>query len=282
MILTIGNNSKGELFYGVYDAQELVKRYEQELGVTIMDFRMVVYVEDRKEYLQEDQVPPGSKVLNISGTELRRRLYKGVGIPDWFSFPEVVRILRETYPPRTRQGFTVFFTGLSSSGKSTIAFALQSALLQRGGRPVSVLSGKKIRGLLSSELGFSKADRDLNMRRIGYVASEVTKSGGVAILTAISPYEEGRRTCRELISRHGGFFEIYLSTSLSMCEERDGKGLYARARQGLISDFTGISDPYEPPRNPERTIDTARVSVADAVQSIIDLLSEEGYLQPLC
>jgi sulfate adenylyltransferase len=273
-----GNNSKGELFYGVYDAQDLVKKHAQELGMTIMDFRMVVYVEDKKEYFQEDQVPAGKRVLNISGTELRRRLYKGMDIPDWFSFPEVVKILRETYPPRTDQGFTLFFTGLSSSGKSTIAYALQSALLQRGGRTVSVLSGKKIRGLLSSELGFSRTDRDLNMRRIGYVASEITKSGGVAILTAISPYEEGRRICREMISRHGGFFEIYLSTPLEVCEERDRKGLYAKARRGLITDFTGVNDPYEPPKNPEVVIDTSQVSVADAVDTIIDALMDEGYL----
>jgi sulfate adenylyltransferase len=273
-----GNNSKGELFYGVYDAQDLVKKHAQELGMTIMDFRMVVYVEDKKEYFQEDQVPAGKRVLNISGTELRRRLYKGMDIPDWFSFPEVVKILRETYPPRTDQGFTLFFTGLSSSGKSTIAYALQSALLQRGGRTVSVLSGKKIRGLLSSELGFSRTDRDLNMRRIGYVASEITKSGGVAILTAISPYEEGRRICREMISRHGGFFEIYLSTPLEVCEERDRKGLYAKARRGLITDFTGVNDPYEPPKNPEVVIDTSQVSVADAVDTIIDALVDEGYL----
>ncbi|ELR16825.1 sulfate adenylyltransferase [Acanthamoeba castellanii str. Neff] len=261
-----GNNSKGELFYGVYDAQELVKKHQEELGVTIMDFRM------------EDQVPSGSQVLNISGTELRRRLYKGMDIPDWFSFPEVVKILRETYPPRVQQGFTLFFTGLSSSGKSTIAHALQSALLQRGGRTVSVLSGKKIRGLLSSELGFSRTDRDLNMRRIGYVASEITKSGGVAVLTAISPYEEGRRTCRDMVSRHGGFFEIYISTPLEVCEERDRKGLYAKARRGLITDFTGVNDPYEPPKSPEITIDASRVSVTNAVQTIIAALEEEGYL----
>jgi len=273
-----GNNSKGELFYGVYDAQELVKNHEAELGVTIMDFRMVVYVEDTKEYHQEDQVPTGSNVLNISGTELRRRLYKGLDIPDWFSFPGVVKILRETYPPRFKQGFTLFFTGLSSSGKSTIAYALQSALLQRGGRTVSVLSGKKIRGLLSSELGFSRADRDLNMKRIGYVASEVTKSGGVAILTAISPYEEGRQMCREMVSRHGGFFEVYLSTPLDVCEGRDRKGLYAKARQGLITDFTGVNDPYEPPKNPEITIDTSEITVATAVQTILSVLIREGYL----
>ncbi len=277
--LSSGNNSKGELFYGVYDAQEMVKKYQEELNIKMLDFKMVVYVQEKQEYYQENQVPKGQTVLNISGTELRRRLYKGMDIPEWFSFPEVVSILRETYPARTRQGFTLFFTGLSSSGKSTIAYAMQSALLENGGRTVSVLSGKKIRGLLSSELGFSKTDRDLSIKRISYVASEVTKSGGAAILTAIAPYESARSTCREMISRHGGFFEIYLSTPLEVCEKRDRKGLYAKARKGLITDFTGVNDPYEVPKNPELTIDTSRLTVAEAVAVIMNHLQEEGYIQ---
>jgi sulfate adenylyltransferase len=273
-----GNNSQGQLFYGVYDAQELVRQHEQELGITIMDFKMVVYVQQRESYFQENEVPEGCTVLNISGTELRRRLFRGMEIPEWFTFPEVVSILRQTYPPRHKQGFTLFFTGLSSSGKSTIARAVQSALLEEGSRTVTVLSGKKIRGLLSSELGYSKDDRDLNIRRIGFVASEISKSGGVALSTAIAPYESARETCREMISKHGGFVEVYLSTPLEVCEQRDRKGLYAKARKGMIINFTGVNDPYEPPKRPELTIDTSQVSVASAVKMIMDHLVEQGYL----
>lgn len=273
-----GNNSQGQLFYGVYDAQELVRKYADEIGIKIMDFKMVVYVKERQSYFQEDQVPEGCSVLNISGTELRRLLYKGLEIPEWFTFPEVVSILRQTYPPRSKQGFTLFFTGLASSGKSTIARGVQSALLEEGSRTVSVLSGKKIRGLLSSELGYSKEDRDLNVKRIGLVASEISKAGGVAISTAIAPYIDARQTCRDMVCKNGGFVEIYLSTPLEVCEQRDRKGIYAKARKGMITNFTGVNDPYEPPKRPELTIDTSQVTVPAAVKQIVQYLVTEGYV----
>eukprot|EP01089_Gocevia_fonbrunei_P019110 TRINITY_DN664_c0_g1_i3.p1 TRINITY_DN664_c0_g1~~TRINITY_DN664_c0_g1_i3.p1 ORF type:complete len:375 (-),score=70.54 TRINITY_DN664_c0_g1_i3:43-1167(-) len=273
-----GKNSQGKDFYDVYAAQQLAKKHEEELGIKIVPFKMVVYVEDKAEYSPEDEVEPGTRVLFISGTELRRRLFLGLPIPDWFSFPEVVKILQQTYPPRSKQGFTLFFTGLSSSGKSTIAHALSSALLELGGRTVTVLGGQEVRGLLSKGLSFSNEDRKLSAERISYVASEITKAGGVAVLTSISPYADLRHKSRALIDKNGGFIEIYLSTPLEVCEKRDKKGNYAKARKGELGQFTGISDPYDIPANPEICIDTSQATVFQSVHQIMMYLANEGFI----
>ncbi len=274
-----GKDSKGKGFYGPYDAQELLKKHEDELDITMVPFRMMVYAENRAEYVPIDDTTDDDKVLNISGTELRRRLQEGLDIPDWFSFADVVEELRKTHPPRHKQGFTVFFTGLSGSGKSTIANALMTKLMEIGGRPVSLLDGDVVRKNLSSELGFSKEHRDLNILRIGYVASEITKNGGIAICAPIAPYAHTRRMVRESISPHGGFVEIHVATALEICEERDRKGLYAKARAGIIKEFTGISDPYEVPEAPEMVIDTADISPDLAAHRILVKLESMGFIR---
>jgi len=274
-----GKDSKGEDFYGPYDAQELLKEHEQELDISMVPFRMMVYAENKAQYIPIDEATDDDNTLNISGTELRRRLQEGLEIPDWFSFPEVVEELRRTHPPRHKQGFTVFFTGLSGSGKSTIANALMSKLMEIGGRQISLLDGDIVRKNLSSELGFSKEHRDLNIRRIGYVASEITKNGGIAICAPIAPYTATRRQVREAVEPVGGFVEIHVSTALDICEERDRKGLYALARAGKIKEFTGISDPYEVPENAEMVIDTADISPDLAAHRILVKLESMGFIR---
>jgi len=274
-----GKDSKGEDFYGPYDAQELLKEHEQELDISMVPFRMMVYAENKAQYIPIDEATDDDNTLNISGTELRRRLQEGLEIPDWFSFPEVVEELRRTHPPRHKQGFTVFFTGLSGSGKSTIANALMSKLMEIGGRQISLLDGDIVRKNLSSELGFSKEHRDLNIRRIGYVASEITKNGGIAICAPIAPYTATRRQVREAVEPVGGFVEIHVSTALDICEERDRKGLYALARAGKIKEFTGISDPYEAPENAEMVIDTADISPDLAAHRILVKLESMGFIR---
>ncbi len=273
-----GSDSSGNPFYGPYDAQELLRSFEDELGVTMVPFQMMVYVEDQDTYMPEDEVPEGTRVLNISGTELRRRLNEGREIPTWFTYPDVVTELRRSYPPRHKQGFTVFFTGLSGSGKSTIANVLLTKLLEMGGRPVTLLDGDMVRKNLSSELGFSKEHRDLNIRRIGYVASEITKNGGIAICAPIAPYEATRTDVRKAIDPHGGFILVHVATSVEVCEERDRKGLYAKARAGILKEFTGISDPYEVPTNAEVVLDTTALSAEEAAQLILLHLESEGYV----
>ena len=225
-----------------------------------------------------DEVPAGARVLEISGTELRRRLAEGRDIPSWFTFPEVAAELRRSYPPRAHQGFSVFFTGLSGSGKSTIASILLTKLLEEGGRPVTLLDGDIVRKHLSSELGFSKEHRDINIRRIGWVASEITKNGGIAICAPIAPYEGVRQEVRSMIEPLGGFILVHLSTPLEVCESRDRKGLYAKARAGIVKEFTGVSDPYEVPEEAEVRIDTTDVTPEAAAQQIILHLQTEGYL----
>jgi len=273
-----GADSKGKPFYGPYDAQQLLQKHEEELGVTMVPFQMMVYVEDRDAYFPEDEVPKGTRVLNISGTELRQRLAEGRDIPEWFTFPDVVQELRRTHPPRKDQGFTLFFTGLSGAGKSTIANVLLVKLLERGGRPVTLLDGDIVRKHLSSELGFSKEHRDINIRRIGFVASEITKNGGIAICAPIAPYDSVRKEVRAMIDPVGGFILIHLATALDVCEGRDRKGMYAKARQGIIKEFTGISDPYEEPKDAEIRIDTAGVSPEEAAQQIVLHLEKLGYM----
>ncbi|MDH3415550.1 MAG: bifunctional sulfate adenylyltransferase/adenylylsulfate kinase [Gammaproteobacteria bacterium] len=274
-----GQDSKGNDFYGPYDAQELLTEHAEELDISMVPFQLMVFAENRAEYIPIDQKADDDNVLNISGTDLRRRLQEGLEIPEWFSFPEVVEELRKTHPPRHKQGFTVFFTGLSGSGKSTIANALMVKLMEMGGRPVSLLDGDIVRKNLSSELGFSKEHRDLNIRRIGYVASEVTKNGGIAICAPIAPYTATRRAVRESINPLGGFLEIHVSTSVEVCEQRDRKGLYALARAGKIKEFTGISDPYEEPENAEMVIDTVDITPDLAAHRILVKLEAMGFIR---
>ena len=271
-----GKNSQGEDFYGPYDAQDLFRSHQDEIGLEMVDFKHMVYVQERAQYEAADEIEDGVTVLNISGTELRRRLSEGLDIPDWFSFPEVVKELRRTKPPRSQQGFTVFFTGLSGSGKSTIANALMVKLMEMGGRPVTLLDGDIVRKNLSSELGFSKQHRDLNIRRIGYVASEITKNGGIAICAPIAPYNSTRWAVREDIESFGAFVEVHVATSLEECERRDRKGLYLLARAGKIKEFTGISDPYERPENPELRVDTENKAVDNCAHQVILKLESLG------
>ncbi len=274
-----GMGSGGKPFYGPYDAQELMKEHEEELDITMVPFRNMVYVEDRAQYMAEDEVDKDTRVLSISGTELRRRLQEGLDIPEWFSVPEVVAELRRTHPPRYRQGFTVFFTGLSGAGKSTIANALMVKLMEMGGRPVTLLDGDVVRKHLSSELGFSKEHRDLNILRIGYVASEITKNGGIAICAPIAPYASTRQKVREMIEPLGGFIEIHVATPIDVCESRDRKGLYAKARAGLIKGFTGIDDPYEEPQKPEMKVDTSELTPDLVAHRIIVKLESLGFIR---
>jgi sulfate adenylyltransferase len=273
-----GKDENGKPFYGPYEAQELFKKHEAEIGVTMVPFNMMVYLEDQDKYVPDNEVPQGSRVLNISGTELRQRLNEGRDIPSWFTYPEVVQELRRSYPPRHKQGLTVFFTGLSGSGKSTIANVLLTKFLEMGGRPVTILDGDLVRKHLSSELGFSKEHRDINIRRIGYVASEITKNGGIAICAPIAPYDSVRKQVRHMIEPYGGFILVHIATSVETCEQRDRKGLYAKARAGIIKEFTGISDPYEVPTDAEVVIDTAELTAEEAAQEIILHLEQQGFI----
>jgi len=273
-----GIDSQGNPFYGTYDAQDMVNKYADEIGIKMVPFKLMVYIKERAEYMPIDEVPEGLTKLNISGTELRRRLDQDLDIPEWFSYPEVVEELRHAHLPKDRRGFTVFFTGLSGSGKSTIANALLVKFLEHGRRRVTLLDGDIVRINLSSELGFSKEHRNLNITRIGFVASEITKNGGIAICAPIAPYEAIRKNNRELISKVGGYIEVHVSTPLDTCEKRDVKGLYAKARQGIIKGFTGIDDPYEIPINPELNIDTSNISQEEAVQQVLIYLENEGFL----
>ncbi len=274
-----GNGSDGNPFYEPYAAQELLAEVEGELGVQMIPFREMVYVQERGQYVSYDEVQPGETVLNLSGTELRRRLRDGIEVPDWFSFKDVIAELRRSYPSRHRQGFTILFTGLSGAGKSTLAKALMVKLMELGGRSVTLLDGDHVRQHLSSELGFSKEHRDLNVLRIGYVASEITKAGGIAICAPIAPYTTIRRGVRGMVEAVGGFVEIYVSTPLEVCEKRDPKGLYAKARAGLVEHFTGIDDPYEPPERAELVVNTERQSPDEAAQRILLKLESLGLVR---
>lgn len=273
-----GSNGAGKAFYGPYAAQELLRSHAEELGVAVVPFHMMVYLAERDAYVPEDEVPEGSRPMNISGTELRRRLAEGREIPSWFTFPDVASELQLSYPPRHRQGFTIFFTGLSGAGKSTIANVLRVKLLEMGGRPVTLLDGDIVRKHLSSELGFSREHRDINIRRIGFVASEITKNGGVAICAPIAPYDVVRKELRAMIQPLGGFVLVHLSTPLAICESRDRKGLYAKARTGLIPQFTGVSDPYEAPGDAEVVIDTTDLTPEEAAQEIFLHLQRQGFI----
>jgi sulfate adenylyltransferase len=274
-----GADADGKAYYEPYAAQALLKEYEAEIGVTMVPFKEMVYVEEKAQFLPVDEVEPGMHAFKISGTELRRRLREGLDIPEWFSYPEIVEELRKSHPPRHMQGFTVFFTGLSGSGKSTIANALFAKLLELGGRRVTMLDGDLVRKHLSSELGFSREHRDINILRIGWVASEITRHGGIAICAPIAPYAATRRRVREMVEEGGAFIEVYVATPIEVCEQRDRKGLYAKARAGVIKEFTGISDPYEVPANPEMVIDTRELTPDLAAHRILVKLESLGYIR---
>ena len=267
-----GVDAKGKPYYQPYDAQELISQYQEELEIKMVPFQEMVFAKNKRNYLPLDQIKEEDQIETLSGTQFKELLKQGTEIPNWYSFPEVVHELRRRYPKLHNQGLTVFFTGLSGAGKSTLANALVYKLMEMEDRPITLLDGDIVRQHLSSELGFSKEDRDIHVKRIGYVASEITKHGGVAICAPIAPYSNTRKTVRNMIDEVGSFVEIHVSTPLSVCEERDVKGLYKRARAGKILDFTGVSDPYEEPQNPEITIDTSDISVEESSAIIIDKL----------
>jgi sulfate adenylyltransferase len=272
-------NANGAAYYDPYGAQKLVRSYADELGIEMIPFEEMMYVPERGEYVPQNEVRAGETPATISGTELRRRLRGGIDIPEWLSFPEVLDELRRSSPPRHRQGFVVFFTGLPSSGKSTIANALLAKLSEDGTRPVTILDGDVVRRHLSSELGFSREHRDLNVLRIGYVASLIAKSGGIAICAPIAPYENIRRQVRELVEAAGGFIEVHVATAVETCEKRDRKGFYAKARAGLLQNFTGVNDPYEVPTAPDLRIDTEEYTPDQSAQQILLKIEALGYIR---
>jgi len=274
-----GNDANGGNFYDPYAAQELVRRYADQLEIEMLPFEEMVYVPERGEFVPHNELREAETSLTISGTELRRRLRFGLDIPDWMSFPEVLDELRRGSPPRHRQGFVVFFTGLPSAGKSTIANAVLAKLNEDGTRPVTLLDGDVVRRHLSSELGFSREHRDLNVLRIGYVASLIAKSGGVAICAPIAPYENVRRQVREVVEAYGGFIEVYVATPVEVCAARDRKGLYVKARAGLLPNFTGVNDPYEVPSRPDLRIDTQEQTPDQAAQHILLKIEALGYVR---
>jgi len=273
-----GKDSNGQPFYGPFDAQLLLEQYQDELGIQIVPFPAMVYAANLDAYLPSTEVTFEDTVRDISGTELRKHLHEGSEIPAWFSFPDVVKILRERHPVREPGGFALFFTGLSGSGKSTIAQALIAQLLEQGSRPVTVLDGDEVRKHLSRGLGFSREDRAANVTRIGYVASEIVRHGGIAVCAPIAPYADARSEARALVEAHGAFIEIHVATALEVCEARDRKGLYAQARAGKITHFTGISDPYEVPENPELRLDGNAAKPAALARQILALLRNKGLI----
>lgn len=271
------NDPSGKRFYERGAAQELVASLATETGIEMVAQKEMGYHLDQKKYVALAPQPE-KEVATISSQELRRRLIEEEDIPNWFSFPEIVDELRCSFPPRSKQGFTIFLTGLSGSGKSTIARVLLVRFMEMCDRPVTLLDGDIVRKNLSSELSFSKEHRNLNITRIGFVASEITKNGGIALCAPIAPYNESRQANRELISSYGGYIEVHVATPIEVCEQRDRKGLYAKARAGKIKGVTGITDPYNPPVNPELTIDTSGITPMEAVQEIMLYLQEKGYI----
>jgi sulfate adenylyltransferase len=274
-----GLDKKGKPFYEPYASQELLAQHQDEIAIKIIPFEEMVYLPEKDEYVPRSEISNDEHVKSLSGTELRSLLRAGLEIPDWFTFQEVIEELRNAYPPRHKQGFTVFHTGLSGSGKSTIAQVLVSRFLEMGDRPVTLLDGDIVRRHLSNELGFSKEHRDINVRRIGFVASEITKNRGIAVCAPIAPYRRSRRQIREMIEQYGGFIEVHVATPLEVCERRDRKGIYAKARAGLIKGFTGIDDPYEPPENPAVRVDTTDIDPDKAAQEVLLELQRQGYIK---
>jgi len=272
-----GKDSTGKPFYGPYAAQELLEQYAGEIGVTPVPFQELVYLPDKGIYVEADKVPAGARVANISGTQVREDyLVKGKPLPEWFTRKETSEILAEVYPARQKQGFCIWFTGLSGSGKTTTAEILTSLLMEHG-RQVTVLDGDVVRTHLSKGLGFSKEDRDTNILRIGFVASEIARHNGIAICAAVSPYRAARNENRKMVG-DGRFIEVFVDTPIEVCEQRDIKGMYARARRGEIKGFTGVDDPYEPPVNPEITLDTVDFTPEENAHKIMAYLEKQGYI----
>ena len=267
-----GVNAEGKPYYQPYDAQELIAQYQEELEIKMVPFKEMVFAKNKKTFLPLDKIEQDDPIEKLSGTQFKEFLQQRTEIPNWYSFPEVIHELRKRFPKLHNQGLTVFFTGLSGAGKSTLANAIMYKLMETEDRPITLLDGDIVRQHLSSELGFSKEDRDIHVKRIGYVASEITKHGGVAICAPIAPYSNTRKVVRNMIDEVGSFVEIHVATPLSVCEERDVKGLYKQARAGKILDFTGVSDPYEEPENPEITVDTSDITVEESSALILDKL----------
>ena len=274
-----GLDGQGNPFYKAYAAQELLARHQDEMGIQIIPFEEMVYMPEKEKFVPRSEFSGDGPVKTLSGTELRTLLRSGLEIPDWFTFEEVTEELQNAYPPRHKQGFTVFHTGLSGSGKSTVAQVLIARFLEMGDRPVTLLDGDIVRRHLSSELGFSKEHRDINVRRIGFVASEITKNRGIAVCAPIAPYAVSRRQIREMIEQYGGFIEVHVATPLEVCEQRDRKGIYAKARAGLIKGLTGIDDPYEVPENPNVRVDTTEITPDEAAQEVLLELQRQGYIK---
>ena len=272
-----GLNIDKKPFYGPYDAQKILNEHSKELEMNIVPFKQLVYVKEKRSFMAIDEVPNDCTALSVSGTELRDMLDEGKEIPEWFSYPEVVEELQKQRPALSKRGFTIFFTGLSGSGKSTLANGILVKLLEEGRRPVTLLDGDIVRTHLSSELGFSKEHRSLNVRRIGFVASEITKNGGIAICAPIAPYQLDRQFNRGMIDPLGGYIEVFVNTPLEVCEQRDVKGLYAKARKGLLKQFTGINDPYEKPENAEIVIDSSDENPEVLVDQILNQIHKMGY-----
>ncbi|NOX34506.1 MAG: bifunctional sulfate adenylyltransferase/adenylylsulfate kinase [Deltaproteobacteria bacterium] len=273
-----GNDITSMPFYKYDDATKLAQTATRELGVQTITFEEMVYLPFEDEYKIASKVPKDINTISFSGTDIQKRIRTGKKVPDWASFPEVIKELQKSYPPPSKQGFTIFCTGLSGAGKSTIAKTLYSKFLEIGPRPVTLLDGDIVRRNLSSELNFSKEHRDINVQRIGFVAAEITKNRGIAICAPIAPYEKTRARIRESIEAHGGFFEVHVSTPIQECEKRDRKGMYAKARAGLLKGFTGVDDPYEDPLNPELRIDTTSLTPDEAAREVLLFISQKGYI----
>jgi sulfate adenylyltransferase len=273
-----GKDSKGNRFYNYEDIKLLGEKLSREIKVKMIPFEKMVYVPFEDEYQIANKVKKGQETISISGNDIRKRIRSGKKIPEWASFPEVVKELRKSYPRPSKQGFTIFLTGLSGAGKSTIAKVLYSKFLEIGTRPVTLLDGDIVRKNLSSELNFSKEHRDINVKRIGFVAAEITKNRGIAICAPIAPYEKTRMEIRTSIENYGGFFEIHVSTPLAQCEKRDRKGMYAKARAGILKGFTGVDDPYESPLSPELRIDTTDLTPDEAAQEVLIHISQKGFI----
>ncbi len=273
-----GVDQTGQAFYGHYAAQKLLQKHEDEIGIETVPFETVLFAKNRQAYLSAGELNDDDEVVNLSGTELRNILNQGQAIPDWFTFPEVAHCLQKRYPARSEKGITLFFTGLSGSGKSTLAQLLQSTLIGLQERKVTLLDGDLVRRHLSSELTFSKEHRNLNILRLAFVASKIAKHGGITLCSAIAPFEEARKQAEEICKEHGSFILIHVSTPIEICEERDCKGLYEKARAGLIPNFTGINDPYEQPPCADVTVDTSTTTPTEGVAHILNYLQKEGYL----
>jgi len=274
-----GKDASGKPFYGPYDAQELLAKYQDEIGVKMIPFKELVYLEEQEKYVEQGQEPKNAKVLTLSGTQVREDyLAKGHYLPEWFTRRETSEILLEMYPPRHKQGFCLWFTGLSGAGKSTTGQILTSLIMERG-RQVTVLDGDVVRTHLSKGLGFNREDRDTNILRIGFVAGEIVRQHGAVICAAISPYRAARNECRKMVGEVQ-FIEIFVDTPIEVCEERDSKGLYAKARRGEITGFTGVDDPYEEPRDPEITLDTVSFTPEQNARKIINYLEQRGLVLP--